>query len=121
MENLGWRHHLDDVYERASVLIRYTMRDGLSLMVLEALTFGRHVLWTQTFPYTRRIRSYADMEREIRSLLDAHKAGTLKPQTQASQALLLEYSPKQCMVEIAAAWSGSAGIDVKSKLAVEAS
>jgi len=121
VENLGWRHQLEDVYERASVLIRYTVRDGLSLMVLEALTFGRHVLWTQTFPYTRRIRSYADMEREIRSLLEAHKAGTLKPQTQASQALLVQYSPKLCMLEIAAAWSRSADVDVKPKLAMEAS
>ena len=110
VEDLGWRDNLEDVYERASVLIRYTPRDGLSLMVLEALSFGRHVLWTQNFPFTHQIHSYTDMEREIRSLLQTHQRGELKPQTDAAINMQRLYGPQRCTLAIARAWSDAANI-----------
>ena len=38
------------LYEEARVLVRPTKRDGLCRMVLEALGYGRQVVWTQPFP-----------------------------------------------------------------------
>jgi glycosyltransferase involved in cell wall biosynthesis len=104
MENLGWRHDLSEAYKRSSLLIRFTDRDGLSLMVLEALGFGRHVLWTQEFQHTRNIRTYDDMEREVLELLQAHERGTLEPQRDAAAFIRERYSPEQCMRAIATAW-----------------
>jgi hypothetical protein len=104
MENLGWRHDLSEAYKRSSLLIRFTDRDGLSLMVLEALGFGRHVLWTQEFQHTRNIRTYDDMEREVLELLQAHERGTLEPQRDAAAFIRARYSPEQCMRAIATAW-----------------
>ncbi len=121
VENLGWRDNLDDVYERISVLIRYTPRDGLSLMVLEALSFGRHVLWTQNFPFTRRIHSYEDMEREVRDLLRAHERGELTPQTHAAQTVQRQYAPRTCTLAIARIWSEAANPRTKAELAAEPS
>jgi glycosyltransferase involved in cell wall biosynthesis len=105
VENLGWRHNLDDIYERSTVLIRYTPRDGLSLMVLEALAFGRHVLWTQDFPFTRTVHSYGEMEAQIRTLLAAHLRGELQPQSDAAKVVARRYDPKACTMTIARAWA----------------
>jgi hypothetical protein len=119
VENLGWRDNLQDVYERVSVLVRYTPRDGLSLMVLEALWFGRHVLWTQDFPFTGHITSYADMLSEVRKLLERHKRGELKPQIEAAHSVQQQYSPKRCTLAIARAWSEAAHKPTNAELAVE--
>ena len=37
-------------YKKCSVLLRITTHDGLPKMVLEALSYGRQVLWNETFP-----------------------------------------------------------------------
>jgi len=120
-ENLGWRDNLESVYERVTVLIRYTPRDGLSLMVLEALSFGRHVLWTQSFPFTTQIHSYADMEREIRSLILAHERGELTLQSAASKSVQRQYAPRACTLAIAQAWSEAANPGMNPELAAEPS
>lgn len=39
------------MYDRCTVLLRLTKHDGLSLMVLEALSRGRYVIWTERFPH----------------------------------------------------------------------
>jgi hypothetical protein len=119
--NLGWRHNLDDVYDEVTTLIRFTRSDGLSLMVLEALTRGRHVLWTQRFPFTTEIHTYDDMEREVRSLLQAHKRGELSPQKLAAQRIQQDYSPQKCMLAIGQAWSEAANAAAKPALAAEPS
>jgi len=51
-QNLEWRDDLDAVYRDATVLVRFTQRDGLSLMVLEALAYGRYVVWSQAFEWS---------------------------------------------------------------------
>ncbi len=119
VENLGWRDNMNEIYSRVSVLLRYTPRDGLSLMVLEALSFGRHVLWTQNFPHTRLIKNYSDMETQILSLYTAHETGTLKPQVDAAEMVFNEYSPEVCMRKIAATWDESLRKGVNGALAME--
>jgi glycosyltransferase involved in cell wall biosynthesis len=121
IENLGWRDSLEAIYERATVLIRNTPRDGLSLMVLEALSYGRHVLWTQQFPFTREIHSYGDMEREIVALYEAHERGELHPQAQASEMVRTRYGVEACTKRIAQAWSDALKHPVKRNLAMETS
>lgn len=119
-ENLRWRDTLPDAYRESSVLIRFTPRDGLSLMVLEALSFGRHVLWTQQFPHTRTIYDFAGMEREINDLLEAHLNGTLQPQYDAAEMIAQQYNPEKCMDTIAGAWAEAIHAPASTALAVEA-
>ena len=120
LENLGWMDSLDPVYQRASVLIRNTPRDGLSLMVLEALSYGRHVLWTQHFPFTTEIHSYSDMEREICALFDLHERGELRPQAGAAQMIASRYDPRTCTRAIVQAWSDAVERQMKHNLVAEA-
>ena len=105
---LGWRTTLAEVYPETSVLIRFTPRDGLSLMTLEALAHGRHVLWTQTFPFVRRVRAYDELEKELGELLDAHERGELTAQDDAARYIAQTYSTTRCIDTIAQAWDDAA-------------
>lgn len=118
-QNLGWRDSLSDVYAQATALIRYTPRDGLSLMVLEALSFGRHVLWTQQFPYVRRIGAYADIERHVLELLAAHERGELQEQRDASRLIEQQYGSTECTREIVRAWEDAIRARAHARFAVE--
>jgi glycosyltransferase involved in cell wall biosynthesis len=119
-QNLGWRDALGGTYKDTSVLVRFTPRDGLSLMVLEALSFGRHVLWTQDFPHTTLIRTFDDMEREIAALLDLHLRGRLEPQAAAAHMIAEKYSAEKSMKAIGEAWDDALGEPAGGKLAAEA-
>ena len=104
--NLGWVEDLSGVYRRSSLLVRFTRHDGLSLMVLEALAAGRHVLWTQRFPFCRTVRTAAEMEREIAGYFRMHAAGKLHAQTDAAQMVRSQYSEASCVQKLASAWEG---------------
>jgi len=46
----GLTDEMDAIYRTAAALIRPTVHDGLSQMVLEALIRGRRVVWSREFP-----------------------------------------------------------------------
>ena len=50
VRTLGWVEDMDSVFRRATVLIRPVMHDGLANMVIEALAYGRYVLWSYEMP-----------------------------------------------------------------------
>jgi hypothetical protein len=104
VHNLGWRDDLRAIFEEVTVLIRLTPRDGLSLMVLEALSFGRYVMWSKPFPYAIQIRSRLDLVDSVQALLDRHNAGALEPQLEAAEMIRAEYSSEQVVDKILAAW-----------------
>ena len=56
-EHLGLLTDMRPAYARSRVLVRPTRRDGLARMVLEALGYGRRVVWTQPFPHVYLARS----------------------------------------------------------------
>lgn len=70
-ENVFTYDFIDDVkqfYANANVLLRITTHDGLSKMVLEALSFGRHVLWSELFPNCYPVHDLRDCKRVINLL-----------------------------------------------------
>ena len=42
---------MDTIYKDVSVLLRLTKHDGLSHMVVESLSRGKYVIWSQKYPY----------------------------------------------------------------------
>lgn len=48
---LGFVRDMAAVYRRCSVLVRLTPHDGLPKMLLEALAYGRNVVWSRPFPH----------------------------------------------------------------------
>ncbi len=107
VENLGFRHSMSDVYPQCSVLLRMTKRDGLSLMVLEALAFGRYVVWPQVFPFVDTVSDYTAVESTVRMLHARHLAGTLPLQVDASRFVTDRYTQNRCLLDIADAWEQS--------------
>ncbi len=104
VHNLGWRDDLRAIFEDITVLIRLTPRDGLSLMVLEALSFGRYVMWSKPFPHSIHVRTRSDLIDSLQTLLDRHRAGVLEPQLDAAEMIRTEYSSELVVDKIVAAW-----------------
>jgi glycosyltransferase involved in cell wall biosynthesis len=108
VENLGWTHALAEVYARSTVLVRFTSNDGLALMVLEALAMGRHVLWTKSFPFVRKVTTYDELKGGVADLFERHCAGQLTPQWEASQYIRTGYDPAMCLQGLVARWEAAA-------------
>lgn len=106
-QNLGWRAAMDDAYAQTTLLIRNTPRDGLSLMVLEALSLGRHVIWTQDFPHVLRANTYADIEHHVLDLYARHCRGELAPQADAVESVRQSYGSDVCIRRIAETWEAA--------------
>ena len=107
VENLGWCYSLEEVYTRCSALLRFTPRDGLSLMVLEALALGRHVLWTKKFPFVKQVNTLEQTFCGIEELLSLHEAGSLRPQADASKFIMNSYNRAVCTRNIVLAWESA--------------
>jgi hypothetical protein len=103
VERIPWRADLAQIYDRSTALIRFTQPDSVSIMVVEALLHGRHVLWSNDFPFVIRVRDSHDLENAVRGLLQQHAAGTLFPQTAAARAIGTLYSPERCLASLAQA------------------
>lgn len=102
-ERIQWSHDLSRIYERSTALVRFTPPEYTSSMVIEALLFGRHVLSASEFPFVTKVRTFADMECQVRSLLQRHRAGTLTPALDAARAMQAQYSPERCLSLLAEA------------------
>lgn len=118
---MGWTSSLQDVYRQATVLVRFTKHDGLSLMVLEALTHGRYVAWSQSFPFTEQISTYDDILEYVTGLLDRFERGDLEPQTEAAAYVAETYSPAQCARRLASIWTRASEDRSHSHLLLESS
>lgn len=106
-EQFGWVHDLRPLYERSTVLVRFTQTDSLSAMVIEALLHGRHVLWSNEFPHTTHIRDFHDLEGAVRSLLSLHRSAVLRPQYDAAVTMSKLYSPEASIKNFTAACAGA--------------
>ena len=48
----GWQNDLTPFYQKSSVVVRLVQHDGMGATAVEALLFGRHVLYTYPLPHT---------------------------------------------------------------------
>ncbi|MDE2482328.1 MAG: glycosyltransferase [bacterium] len=107
--HLGWSENLAEVYARTSVLVRLTEHDGLALMALEALAFGRYVLWSRPFAYAQPVESIDACVARLSELLGAHLCGQLEPQRDVASAIQHDFERERCIATIAGAWEHAAG------------
>jgi hypothetical protein len=64
---------MDEVYSRATVLLRITKHDGLSHMVQESLCRGRYVIWTQEYPFCYHATDYDSVRSYLKKLEDVNE------------------------------------------------
>ena len=79
---------LREFFQRATVIWRPVRHDGLSWMVLEALGYGRHVLWSYAFPGCTQVRSAADARDEIARLYALEQQKRLKMNSDGVAAIV---------------------------------
>ena len=70
VRTLGWVEDMDSVFRRAAVLVRPVMHDGLANMVIEALAYGRYVLWSYEMRGVETITTLDAAEKYIRELAE---------------------------------------------------
>jgi glycosyltransferase involved in cell wall biosynthesis len=93
---------LKEFFQRASVIWRPVRHDGLSHMVLEALGYGRHVMWTYPFPGCINVEEASDAQQQISRLHDLHRRGLLQVNWEGVEAISREYHPERLKKNILA-------------------
>jgi hypothetical protein len=84
-----------DFLRRSAVLWRPVQHDGLSLMVLEALGHGRHVLWTYQFPGCVAVKSAREARDRISEFHEKHKRGDLEINHIGAKVVAETYLPRK--------------------------
>jgi hypothetical protein len=74
-----WKPDITSAYEESAVLWRPVRHDaGISFMVLEALSHGRHVLYTYAMPGAVQVRDSEQAIKQLESLRALHDSGCLR-------------------------------------------
>lgn len=60
---------MKELYNKISIVVRYTKHDGLSMSVLEGLAKGKYVIWNNKLPYVNRVDDTNDIIRILRKIL----------------------------------------------------
>jgi len=77
LEARGWVTDMDALYRETTVLARLVAHDGMPFMVLEALSRGRHAVYSYELPGVVHARGYDAVKEAITRLRDAHTGGDL--------------------------------------------
>jgi hypothetical protein len=67
VENLGFISGMSEVYARSSCFLRLVHHDGLSHSVVEALSFGRDVIWNYPMPGVTRVTGSAEAIQAVKA------------------------------------------------------
>jgi len=86
---------LSEFYRRAAIFWRPVQHDGLSLMVLEAMGHGRHVLWSYAFPGCRRVSNGLEARDEIERIEALHRQKLLTLNHEGVDVVARTYRPRQ--------------------------
>lgn len=73
----NWTNDFTPWLEQSTVVYRPVRHDGLSVTVLEALSHGRHVIYSYPLPGCFHASSAVDARNELERLHAAHESGTL--------------------------------------------
>ena len=100
LEARGWVSDMDAVYEETTVYLRLTIHDGTSFMAIEALSRGRHVIWTHPMAGAVLARGYDQAARALQDLIARHEAGSLTLNGEGRAAVLREFDPERLGEEL---------------------
>jgi hypothetical protein len=99
LELPGWQP-LGPIYERTSVYVRLTHHDGISFSVLEALSRGRHVIWTYPIPGGIRASGSEAVREAVAALHAAHREGQLALNVEGMEHARSTYDPQRLARDI---------------------
>ena len=79
LEARGWTDDIEALYREVTAYVRLTTHDGVSFMALEALSRGRHVIWTHPQDGAIQAAGLDDVASALRTLAERHATGELAP------------------------------------------
>lgn len=89
---------------RSTVVYRPVRHDGLSFMVLEALSHGRHVLYSYPWPGCIHVTSVEMACRELQRLQDLHENRTLTLNRAGIEVIQRDYHPDTVQARLLERW-----------------
>lgn len=92
---LAW-DEMEKVYNNISIVIRYPVHDGLSLLLMESTIKGKYMLYRYELPYTIHVSSFEDICTELRKLIDTPP----EVNTEASKYGIKVYNQDTCLEEL---------------------
>jgi len=92
---LGWISSTREILEESSIFIRIPEHDGLSLSVLEALYYGKQVVFSFPLPYTHTVTNESDLYKIVNELYNKWMIGEDIINNQGKDFVEKEYFDKQ--------------------------
>ena len=99
-----WMHDLTPLLQQTTVVYRPVRHDGLSFTVLEALSHGRHVLYSYPLAGCVQVTSTTMAVKELERLHACHEAGTLPLNEAGRSCIAQEYAPEKVRSELLRRW-----------------
>lgn len=100
----GWTRDVAAVLQESTILWRPVQHDGLSFMVLEALSQGRHVLYSYPFSGCIHAKTPAMAIPELQRLASLHERQSLGLNTAGLQVIENEFSEDVVRKNLLARW-----------------
>jgi hypothetical protein len=100
----NWMNDLTPLLEEITVVYRPVRHDGLSFTVLEALSHGRHILYTYPLPGCVQVSDAAMACAELQRLYEAHEAGMLALNETGRSYIEREYAAEKVSTELLRRW-----------------
>lgn len=88
---LGWVD-MEKEYPKSTVYIRYPMHDGEAHSVLEALSYGKTVLYNRNYPFSLYTPDYESLKDSLSSTINKFKNNELTPNYDAIQYIQENYN-----------------------------
>jgi len=66
LKYLGWVDNMEGVWKKVKVHLRLTEHDGLPHTLIEALTRGKYVVWSNEFPHCLQARSFEEAREALK-------------------------------------------------------
>jgi hypothetical protein len=91
---MGWQNDLTPFYQESSVVLRIVEHDSIGVTVKEALSFGRHVIYSYPLPHTLHVpfNHAAKLTSALNDLHTLHKRHLLLPNTSGWSYALQEFN-----------------------------
>jgi hypothetical protein len=99
-----WMPDLNPLLEETTVVYRPVRHDGLSFTVLEALSHGRHVLYSYPLEGCVQVTDTTMAVNELERLHTCHEAGTLPLNERGRNCIDQEYAPEKVRSELLRRW-----------------
>jgi hypothetical protein len=91
LEARAWVDDMEALYREVTVMARLVSHDGMSFMVLEALSRGRYVVYPFPLPGVTAASGLLEVSAALRGLYGEHVAGRLTPNEEGMKWVEREY------------------------------